>query len=89
MVTSDNEKPAYPIAEHLRKGQERKAVFTTKTISEGDKTLSATTTMIPLEDLPEDYSFTVNDLKEGKFPGFNQLSPDNFQTLQGNNRFNT
>ena len=77
LVTSDNEKPAYPIAEYLRKGQERKAVLTTKIINEGNKTLLATTTMIPLEDLPKDYTFTNKDLKDGKFPGFNQLSPDN------------
>ena len=76
LVTSNNKKPVYPVREDLQKGQDRKGIVTTKTVKKGDKTTTVTTTVVPMDDLPKDYTFTSSELSDGKFPGFNQMPPE-------------
>ena len=73
MVTSDDGKSALPIPDNLPLGQSKPAIVTTKTIKLDDKTTRVTTTMIPVQDLPDDHEFTSEDLKESKYPGFDSI----------------
>ena len=73
LVTSDSDKPGYPIPDDMPKGQEKPAITTTKSIQDGDIITTVTTTMVPIQDLPADYKFTTGDLKETKFPGFEEM----------------
>ena len=75
LVTSDDNKPAYPIPSDMQMGQDKPAIITTKSYRDGDKTTTVVTTMVPVQDLPDDYKFTSIDLKDNKYPGFDSL-PD-------------
>ena len=73
VVTSEDDTPAYPIPDDMPTGKAKPAIQTTKSIKEGDITATVTTTMVPLLDLPDNYTFTSSDIKEGRFPGFDDV----------------
>ncbi len=73
VVPSDDDRPAYPLPKDLPLDRNTPALITTKSIKEGDKTTTVLTTMVPLEDLPVDYRFTPEDVKEGRFAGFDSI----------------
>ena len=84
MVTSDDGKSALPIPENLPLGQNKPAIVTTRTIKDGDKTTRVTTTMIPVQDLPDDLKFTSEDLKESKYPGFDSIPEGDTKVMHSN-----
>ena len=73
VVMSDDNKPAYPVPNDMPQDKEKPAIVTTKSIRDGDKTTTITTTMVPIQDVPDDHKFTASDLKETRFPGFDNI----------------
>ena len=73
VVTSEDDTPAYPIPDDMPTGVPKPGIQTTKSIKEGDITATFTTTMVPIVDLPDNYTFTSDDIKKGRFPGFDDV----------------
>ena len=73
VVTSEDDTPAYLVPDDMPIGHAKPAIQTTKAIKDGDITATVTTTMVPLLDLPDDYKFTSDDVKNGRFPGFSYI----------------
>ena len=67
LVTTDD---GTPIPDKMPTGQDKPAIVTSKTFKEGDTTTTVTTTMVPMQDLPNDYQFTTGDLRAEKIPRF-------------------
>ena len=73
LVTSDDNKPAYPIPKEMIRGQDKPAIVTSDCIECGDVLTTVTTTMIPIQELPKNYKFSTGDLTHDKFPGFEDM----------------
>ena len=55
LVTSDDNKPAYPLPKEMVRGQDKPAIVTSNRIECGDVLTTVTTTMIPIQELSENY----------------------------------
>ena len=73
LVTTDD---GTPIPDEMPRGQDKPAIVTSKTFKEGNITTTVTTTMVPVQNLPNDYQFTTGDLRERRFPGFEGMPID-------------
>ena len=93
LVTTDD---GTPIPDEMPRGQNKPSVVTSKVFKEGDTTTTVTTTMVPVQDLPNDYQFTTGDLRERRFPGFGEMSMEDtkpcsvlFETIPEGNKTTT
>ena len=80
VVTSEDNVPPYPIPDGMPIGQAKPAIVTTKSTKQGDVTTTVTTIMVPIQDLPDDYNFIPEDIKDGRFPGFDAVPEGDTKT---------
>ena len=70
LITTDG---SSPVTDILPRSQDKPAIVSQRAFKDGDVTTTITKTMVPADDLPQDYQFTTDDVVEGTYPAFGDM----------------